>query len=84
MHAGQQIDVANFLYSLKGNIFLTTHSDRFLVQIGINHKKNKKDVKIYLLDDGRTKEKKILDNGDIEQFESISEALNEQAKELSS
>ncbi len=84
LHAGQQIDVANFLYSLKGNIFLTTHSDRFLVQIGINHKKNKKDVKIYLLDDGRTKEKKILDNGDIEQFESISEALNEQAKELSS
>ncbi|MEM3448082.1 MAG: AAA family ATPase [Nitrososphaerota archaeon] len=84
LHAGQQIEVANFLFSLKGNIFLTTHSDRFLVQIGINHKRSKRDVRIYLLDKGFTKEKHILENGDIENFETITEALNEQAKELSS
>ncbi len=84
LHAEAQMDIANFLSSLDKTLFLTTHSDIFLVQLGINSKKKNREIKIYFLYEGKTKELKVLDNGDIEQIETISKALNKQIEELTS
>ena len=84
MHAGAQLDIADFLSTINQNIFLTTHSDVFLVQLAINSKKANKELKIYFLHNGKTKEIRVMENGDIEEIETISDALNKQAKELAS
>ncbi len=87
LHAGAQMDIANFLFGLDKKIFLTTHSDIFIVQLALNSKKIKKtneELKVYFLYNGKTKEIRILENGDIEEIQTISDALNRQAKELTS
>ncbi len=82
LHAGLQKSMAQYLFNLNKRLFLTTHSEILLVQLGILSKKLKKQLKVYLLNDGTTTELNVMNNGDIDNILTISNVLNEQAREL--
>ena len=83
LHANKQVEMANYLLELNKALFITTHSDIFLMELALQTKnktkyRNRKNVKIYLLNNGKTSEVSILENGAISRIQTIADVINNQ------
>lgn len=83
LHANKQVEMANYLLELNKALFITTHSDIFLMELALLTKNKTKDrirknVKIYLLNNGKTSEVTILENGALGRIQTIAEVINNQ------
>jgi hypothetical protein len=81
LHANRQIDMAQYLYGLESQTFITTHSDILIQQLALLCKSEKKNnslriLKIYLLSDGIIEPVPIHENGMVERIRTISDAIN--------
>jgi len=84
LHAGAQVDIANYLSSLKNKkMFITTHSDIFTIQMAINHVKKKEEtLNIYLLNKGTVQKIEYTEKGDVEEIPTITDVIRNQVKEI--
>ena len=83
LHANKQVEMANYLLELNKALFITTHSDIFLMELALQTKNKTKDrirknVKIYLLNNGKTSEVTILENGALGRIQTIADVINNQ------
>ena len=83
LHANKQVEMANYLLELNKALFITTHSDIFLMELALQTKSKTKDrkrknVKIYLLNDGKTSEVTIFENGALSRIQTIADVINNQ------
>jgi len=87
LHANKQVEVAEYLWKLTNEnnkrIFVTTHSDYFSMKLAHLSKNNKnKSLKIYLLNNGVTKQLHIDENGELDEIETISNVINKLLSEI--
>jgi predicted ATPase len=84
LHAGAQVDIANYLSSLKNKkMFITTHSDIFTIQMAINHVKKKEEtLNIYLLNKGTVQKIEYTEKGDVEEIPTITDVIRNQVKQI--
>ncbi len=87
LHANKQVEVAEYLWKLTNEnnkrIFVTTHSDYLAMKLAHLSKHNKnKSLKIYLLNNGVTKQLHIDENGELDEIETISNAINKLLSEI--
>ncbi len=78
IHVNLQLDLAEYLWSVKDKtLFITTHSDVFLMQLArLSVRDKSRKLKAYLLHNGVTRELHVDENGEIEEIPTIAEALN--------
>ncbi len=81
LHANKQVEVAEYLWNLveerDNSIFTSTHSDYLVMRLAHLSKGNKKkNLRVYLLNEGHTKPLKIDKNGEIEEIKTIGSVMN--------
>jgi len=87
LHANKQVEVAEYLWKLvegkNKTVLVSTHSDYFVMKLAHLSKDNKsKTLRVYLLNEGRTRPLNIDKSGEIEEIETIGEVLNKLLLEI--
>jgi len=87
LHANKQVEVAEYLWKLvegkNKTVLVSTHSDYFVMKLAHLSKDNKsKTLRVYLLNEGRTRPLNINKSGEIEEIETIGEVLNKLLLEI--
>jgi len=87
LHANKQVEVAEYLWKLvegkNKTVLVSTHSDYFVMKLAHLSKDNKsKTLRVYLLNEGRTRLLNINKSGEIEEIETIGEVLNKLLLEI--
>ncbi len=86
LHANKHVEIADYLWSLKVPMFVTTHSDYFLMKMAhlwaSQGKKKSKDLKTYFLNNGVITPLKISETGELDEIKTIGGVINSLVSEV--
>lgn len=86
LHANKHVEIAEYLWSLGVPMFITTHSDYFLMKMAhlwANQGANKsRDLKTYFLNNGIVTPLRISGNGELDEIKTIGAVINNLISEV--
>lgn len=78
LHANKHVEVADYLWQVNKLVLVTSHSDYLVMRLAHLWAKNKKfkELSVFFLNKGITRKLSVKSNGEIEEIETIANAIN--------